>query len=307
MNEAGLAVQQVPAQALPAEWWTAYGDPLIDALVRNALEHNTDLAIARARIDEAVAITRRTRASMFPSLALTPQATRARDFSLAPTISSDARLPLSASWEVDLAGRLSHAADGARMDAVAVEQNWFATRWQIAFETVSAALQQRQAAELEDLAKERLQVAERLERLTEQKFKAGQATGFDIERTRSEVIALRVEQEQLRRVRGEATHALDVLVGRIPGALGSGPALASHHARLDSQKRARRIAAAAPRRQSRAGASCSGDGAMERSRRRAAPQTCARFEWWAPTLREQRNTCGREHFLSGLGCDASDL
>jgi hypothetical protein len=103
MNEAGLAVQQVPAQALPAEWWTAYGDPLIDALVRNALEHNTDLAIARARIDEAVAITRRTRASMFPSLALTPQATRARDFSLAPTISSDARLPLSASWEVDLA------------------------------------------------------------------------------------------------------------------------------------------------------------------------------------------------------------
>lgn len=65
MNEAGLAVQQVPAQALPAEWWTAYGDPLIDALVRNALEHNTDLAIARARIDEAVAITRRTRASMF--------------------------------------------------------------------------------------------------------------------------------------------------------------------------------------------------------------------------------------------------
>lgn len=85
MNEAGLAVQQVPAQALPAEWWTAYGDPLIDALVRNALEHNalehnTDLAIARARIDEAVAITRRTRASMFPSLALTPQATRARLF-----------------------------------------------------------------------------------------------------------------------------------------------------------------------------------------------------------------------------------
>jgi outer membrane protein TolC len=178
MNEAGLAVQQVPAQALPAEWWTAYGDPLIDALVRNALEHNTDLAIARARIDEAVAITRRTRASMFPSLALTPQATRARDFSLAPTISSDARLPLSASWEVDLAGRLSHAADGARMDAVAVEQNGSRTRWQIAFETVSAALQQRQAAELEDLAKERLQVAERLERLTEQKFKAGQATGF---------------------------------------------------------------------------------------------------------------------------------
>ena len=37
-------------------------------------------------------------------------------------------------------------------------------------ETVSAALQQRQAAELEDLAKSDF-VAERLERLTEQKFR----------------------------------------------------------------------------------------------------------------------------------------
>lgn len=227
MNETGLTAQQVLVHALPDEWWRAYGDPQIDALVSEALEHNTDLAVARARIDEAVAITRRARASMLPSLALTPRATRARDYSLGSAITSDARLPLSASWEVDLAGRLSHAADGAMMDAVAVEQSWLATRWQIAFETVTAALQQRQATELEDLAKKRLQVAERLQRLTEQKFDAGQVTGFDIERTRSEVVAIRVEQEQLRSARGEATHALDVLVGRIPGATGTSPALAS--------------------------------------------------------------------------------
>ena len=39
----------------------------------------------------------------------------------------------------------------------------------------------------------------------QRKFEAGQATGFDIERTRAGVVALRVEQEQLRRARGEAT------------------------------------------------------------------------------------------------------
>ena len=145
------------------------------------------------------------------------------------------------------------------------------------------------------------------ERLTEQKFKAGQATGFDIERTRSEVIALRVEQEQLRRVRGEATHALDVLVGRIPGRLAAVLRLPLSPCPIGLPEACQANCCSSARRQSRAGASCSGDGAMERSRRRAVPQTCARFEWWAPTLREQRNTCGREHFLSGLGCDASDL
>ncbi|EKC1488605.1 TolC family protein, partial [Pseudomonas aeruginosa] len=91
----------------------------------------------------------------------------------------------------------------------------------------SAAVQQRQASELEALAAARLASAERLVLLMQRKFEAGQATGFDIERTRAGVVALRVEQEQLRRARGEATHALDVLVGQTPGAPAASPTLAS--------------------------------------------------------------------------------
>ncbi|WP_417648785.1 TolC family protein, partial [Enterobacter hormaechei] len=103
---------------------------------------------------------------------------------------NDGRATLSASWEADLSGRLSQAAEGARLDAVAAEQAWVATRWQVAFETVSAAVQQRQASELEALAAARLASAERLVLLMQRKFEAGQATGFDIERTRAGVVAL---------------------------------------------------------------------------------------------------------------------
>ncbi|ENI8068775.1 TolC family protein, partial [Enterobacter asburiae] len=196
-------------------------------LVRAALERNTELSIARARVDEASAATRRARASLLPSLSAGTQATRGRDYSENVAIGNDGRATLSASWEADLSGRLSQAAEGARLDAVAAEQAWVATRWQVAFETVSAAVQQRQASELEALATARLASAERLVLLTQRKFEAGQATGFDIERTRSGVVALRVEQEQLRRARGEATHALDVLAGQTPGASAASPTLAS--------------------------------------------------------------------------------
>ncbi|MBG6333842.1 TolC family protein, partial [Pseudomonas aeruginosa] len=198
-------------RTLPVDWWTAYGDPHLNALVRAALERNTELTIARARVDEASAATRRARASLLPSLSAGTQATRGRDYSENVAIGNDGRATLSASWEADLSGRLSQAAEGARLDAVAAEQAWVATRWQVAFETVSAAVQQRQASELEALAAARLASAERLVLLMQRKFEAGQATGFDIERTRAGVVALRVEQEQLRRARGEATHALDVL------------------------------------------------------------------------------------------------
>lgn len=50
-------------RTLPVDWWTAYGDPHLNALVRAALERNTELTIARARVDEASAATRRARAS----------------------------------------------------------------------------------------------------------------------------------------------------------------------------------------------------------------------------------------------------
>lgn len=188
-------------------------------------QHRTvDCARARRR---ASAATRRARASLLPSLSAGTQATRGRDYSENVAIGNDGRATLSASWEADLSGRLSQAAEGARTDAVAAEQAWVATRWQVAFETVSAAVQQRQASELEALATARLASAERLVLLTQRKFEAGQATGFDIERTRSGVVALRVEQEQLRRARGEATHALDVLAGQTPGASAASPTLAS--------------------------------------------------------------------------------
>lgn len=89
-------------RTLPVDWWTAYGDPHLNALVRAALERNTELTIARARVDEASAATRRARASLLPSLSAGTQATRGRDYSGNVAIGNDGRATLSASWEADL-------------------------------------------------------------------------------------------------------------------------------------------------------------------------------------------------------------
>ncbi|MEZ7186192.1 TolC family protein, partial [Pseudomonas aeruginosa] len=80
------------------------GDPHLNALVRAALERNTELTIARARVDEASAATRRARASLLPSLSAGTQATRGRDYSENVAIGNDGRATLSASWEADLSG-----------------------------------------------------------------------------------------------------------------------------------------------------------------------------------------------------------
>ena len=40
---------------VPQDWWTAFNDPALNALIEEAFEHNHDLAAAAARVDAAAA------------------------------------------------------------------------------------------------------------------------------------------------------------------------------------------------------------------------------------------------------------
>ena len=56
------------AEASDEVWWKSFGDPQIDALVREALANNRDLRIAAARVDEFAAVLAGTRAQGKPQV-----------------------------------------------------------------------------------------------------------------------------------------------------------------------------------------------------------------------------------------------
>ncbi|MEO7025963.1 MAG: efflux transporter outer membrane subunit [Caulobacteraceae bacterium] len=58
-----------PPRDWPADdWWRAYGDPRLDALVAEALAGSPDVASAAARLDKARAVAGQARAALIPSL-----------------------------------------------------------------------------------------------------------------------------------------------------------------------------------------------------------------------------------------------
>lgn len=58
-----------PSEGAPrGDWWTAFGDPTLDALVPRVDERNQTLAVALATYAQAVATTREARASLFPTV-----------------------------------------------------------------------------------------------------------------------------------------------------------------------------------------------------------------------------------------------
>jgi len=88
-------------------WRNIFQDVLLRRLIEQGLAHNTDLNVARLRIDQAEATFKAARLANLPSLAFSPTA-GISSFGGSQTVKTYS-LPLQASWQVDIFGRLKDA------------------------------------------------------------------------------------------------------------------------------------------------------------------------------------------------------
>lgn len=114
--------QSVPAADTTSlaslSWRELFTDPQLQQLIETGLNHNTDLGIARLKVEEAEALLMTSRLSYLPTLSLTPQGNLTSiDGS---KTSKTYNLAASADWEIDLFGKLLNAKRGAQ---AALEQS----------------------------------------------------------------------------------------------------------------------------------------------------------------------------------------
>ncbi|WP_455775879.1 TolC family protein, partial [Burkholderia stabilis] len=132
---------------LPDRWWQLFDDPALDALVREALAQNRDLAVAAARVARARAVLDEADAARLPDTAAgfgVDYGKHSPDQIVAAAKDTDARTrwgfapSFAVSWEVDLWGRVGHLVDAARADSDAVQAASDAMRVAVAAETTAA-------------------------------------------------------------------------------------------------------------------------------------------------------------------------
>lgn len=120
------AAIETPAN-VAAEWWKAYNDTALDALMSEALAHNRDVQLAAARIEEARSSLGLTEADRYPNLQLAGNVGRSRSTGKGnmpagtPLINNNFKLDLQSAWELDLWGRYREASAAARADLLASE------------------------------------------------------------------------------------------------------------------------------------------------------------------------------------------
>lgn len=99
-------------------WREVFTDPQLQGLIEKGLTNNTDLQIARLRIKEAEATLLSSKLAYLPGISLAPQGTVSSFNKQAATQSY--QLPVTASWEIDIFGRLLNAKRKAK---AALEQS----------------------------------------------------------------------------------------------------------------------------------------------------------------------------------------
>lgn len=90
-----------------ASWRNVFLDAQLRQLIEQGLAHNTDLNVARLRIDQAEAAFKSARLANLPSVAFSPTA-GISSFGGEKAVKTYS-LPLQASWQVDIFGRLKNA------------------------------------------------------------------------------------------------------------------------------------------------------------------------------------------------------
>jgi len=207
--------------AMPLQWWTAMDDPALSRLVEEAFRGNFSIRQAWDRLDQARALAEQADAPLLPSVDGTAEASRTglRTKPAARTYTTDVGFGLSASYEVDLWGRVRSTADAARLDAYASTQDLQSAAVTLTARIAEVWYQLIEANEQLRLLDEQIATNEKYLELIAARFGQGLVEASDVLQQKELVEETRGERVLVESAVAVLEHQLAVLLGRPPKGL----------------------------------------------------------------------------------------
>lgn len=229
---------------VPERWWTVFEDDALNAVVDTALMQNYDLRAAWERLRAARAVTDRQAALLLPAVEATASGESTRPAEDDPS-GDFFQAGLSASYEVDLWGRIRASVQAEQFRAGATRADYQAAALSLSAEIVRTWVQLAEAQSQLALVDEQIETNLTVLQLIENRFGLGQVRAVDILRQRQLVESTRGQRVVADARRQVLVHQLAVLTGRppqqpieaAPGALPALPPLPNPGVPLDLVQR----------------------------------------------------------------------
>jgi len=233
-----LAVEDAPAAwqrpggsaAVHARWWQSFGDPVLERHVERALERNTDLRTAIARVAEARAMSAAEHGTELPSIDLVGGYARSRSISpvtLRPYLATNRQAAFDVAWEVDLFGRLAALSAASDATLAAREDVRDATALAVASATANAYIELRALDERLAIARRTLEARRSALALAREWFEIGQSSALELAQAEAEYRSTAQAVPQLQLGIARQAQALSILLADVPGEIERGANLLS--------------------------------------------------------------------------------
>jgi NodT family efflux transporter outer membrane factor (OMF) lipoprotein len=205
--------------AVRGNWWEMFEDPQLDALEAQVSVSNETLKAVEAQFNQARALVRGSRAALFPQVVTSPSITRNqlsanRAFPSPPGSFNDIVLPVSASYEADVWGRIHNEIDATRTGAQASAADLESARLSVHADLAVDYFTLRGLDREQQLLEDAVDAYGRALELTQNRFRGGIVSQADVALAETQLETTRAEAVDISTERAVLEHAIAVLIGR---------------------------------------------------------------------------------------------
>jgi len=220
----GWKVAQPGDSIIPNRWWEMYHDPILNSLVEQVVISNQTIASADAQFRQARALVKAARAGYFPSVSANALVIR----SYKPgnpdagnsegSTGSNYQLPLNATWEFDLWGRIRREVEASRANAQASASDLAAVTLSTQAELTNNYFQLRILDAQKQLLDNTTTVYRKSFELNNKRYIAGVTAKLDVLQAETQLKSAEAQTIDLGVQRAQLEHAIALLMGKPPAA-----------------------------------------------------------------------------------------
>jgi multidrug efflux system outer membrane protein len=210
---------------LPAEWWTVFNDPALNALEQRAVRDNAGVRASAQRLLQAQAQLGTLRAAQSPSVNVSTSVANTRSSALTSqslalggrSIKGDNyTLGASLSYELDLWGRVRRVVEAADAQALATQDERDGVILLLSAQVASAYWQLRGLDAEMTILSDALAARLEAQQVVQARLDGGLTNELDVARARVERANAEADLHEVQRQRNLVEHSLAVLVGVSP-------------------------------------------------------------------------------------------
>lgn len=197
-------------QASLTPWWQGLNDPTLTRLIQDALVHNNNLAQAAIKVRRAQLVAGQAASDQLPSLSVKGSSTASRQLDGGRTTRVNT-VTATASWEVDLWGRLASLRNAADWEAQATEQDRQAAAMSLVGTVANLYWQVAYLNQRVEASHQSIEYARRTLQLVEAQYKVGATSGLEVAQATQALAAQEASHTQWLLQRVQARNALAIL------------------------------------------------------------------------------------------------